>query len=88
MENSTANGDKQGEQRTNTDDTLSEELRETIAEAARELEAVGEPVTIGRLAGTVHRFGVDEYQFETVADAGREYLDERDELDVTTEVAR
>lgn len=72
----------------NTDDP--DELRETVEEAARELEAVGEPVTVARLAGTTLQLGIDtdRHRFARIADACRTLIDERDDLDVKTEVAR
>lgn len=67
-----------------------DELRETVEEAARELEAVGEPVTIARLAGTTLRLGIDtdRHRFARIADACRAVIGERASTEVKTEVAR
>ena len=72
----------------NTDDP--DELRESVEEAARELEAVGEPVTIARLAGTTLRLGIDtdRHRFARIAEACRDVIDERIDTEVETEVAR
>ena len=72
----------------NTDDT--DELRDTVEEAARELEAVGEPVTIARLAGTTLRLGIDtdRHRFAGIAEACRDVIAERASTEVKTEVAR
>ena len=72
----------------NTDDT--DELRDTVEEAARELEAVGEPVTIARLAGATLRLGIDtdRHRFAGIAEACRDVIAERASTEVKTEVAR
>jgi hypothetical protein len=74
--------------RENIDDT--DELRDTVEEAARELEAVGEPVTIARLAGATLRLGIDtdRHRFAGIAEACRDVIAERASTEVKTEVAR
>ena len=52
-------------------------LQETTERAAEMLDSHGEPVTIGRLVGTVVRLGVrDDHRFETVVRVARQHIDE------------
>ena len=52
-------------------------LQETTERAVEILDSHGEPVTIGRLVGTVVRLGArDEYRFETIVRVAQQHIDE------------
>jgi hypothetical protein len=63
-------------------------IREAIEQAAEELEAEGEPLTVARLMGTAVRHGVDNHRYKTVARFTRQYLAQRAGTEVETEVTR
>ena len=67
---------------------IPEEVVDTVEEAAGRLEAEGEPLTMGRLAGTTLQLGVGNRRFESVARACREYITEHATAEVETEVVR
>lgn len=83
------NADETGEadERTVTD-PIPEKVVDTVKQAGDRLEAEGEPITMGRLAGTTLQLGVGRHRFETVARACREYITEHTNAEVKTEVAR
>jgi len=67
---------------------IPEEVVDTVEQAAGRLEAEGEPLTMGRLAGTTLQLGVGNRRFESVARACREYITEHATAEVETEVIR
>lgn len=77
------------EQPANLDvDTDFSTIREAIEQAAEELEAEGEPLTVARLMGTAVRHGVDNHRYKTVARLTRQYLAQRADTEIQTEGAR
>jgi hypothetical protein len=71
-----------------TSDAIPEEVVDTVEQAGDRLKAEGEPVTMGRLAGTTAKIGVGNHRFETIARACREYIKNHADTEVQTEVVR
>lgn len=71
-------------------DAIRGEVVEKVEEAADRLEAAGEPLTVGRLAGTTLQLGIDTdaNRLTTIAEASRQAIDERANTEIKTEVVR